>query len=58
MHVGAEFVLSVPVAGMEDVVLKIGSCNGAKGDKLKKLEVYNIHTRASRVLKNETAKGV
>ena len=55
---GAEFVLSVPVAGMEDVVLKIGSCNGAKGDKLKKLEVYNIHTRASRVLKNETAKGV
>jgi flavin reductase (DIM6/NTAB) family NADH-FMN oxidoreductase RutF len=35
----AEFVLNIPVQGMEEMVLGIGSCSGAKGDKLERLKI-------------------
>merc|ERR1712224_394045 len=39
MSSGAEFVLNVAVEGMEKTLLGIGSCTGAKGNKLERLAV-------------------
>lgn len=38
-HAGAIFVLNVPVRGMEDLVLAVGSCSGADTDKFEEFGI-------------------
>jgi len=55
-HTGIEFALSVPVEGMEQLVLDVGSISGKFGSKFPHAPTSNTHTHCNQSTKSEESK--